>query len=292
MNINRHAIIALSIVLSACSGQAPPVISTLEENTIIGVPSATPSSQPLPLLSATPQSSMEPTLTAEEIIPITAPTQNSDSESIPITTSGSALQPPNNANPDKFQDFEIPVIGGSGNGGQFSLVPTTGFPPGVISRIRTEISLTLNKNTPSLVIPSLDVNIPIYGVELRNGTWDVSWLWDQAGWLEGTAYPTSNGNSAITAHVVTADGEDGPFARLKFLTSDDYVFIVNSGYRYIYKVDSINYIKPDDVSVLSPEENSWLTLITCDSYDEQTKEYLLRVVVRTKLVEIQETIGE
>lgn len=126
------------------------------------------------------------------------------------------------------------------------------------------------------------------GVPKKDGTWDVSWLWDQAGWLEGTAFPTMNGNSILTAHVVTADGKNGPFARLKLLTSDDYVFIINSGFRYIYSVDSINFVKPNDISVFSHEDDSWLTLITCDSYDEKIREYLLRVVVRSQLVEIQE----
>jgi LPXTG-site transpeptidase (sortase) family protein len=134
----------------------------------------------------------------------------------------------------------------------------------------------------------LDVNIPIFGVELRNGNWDVSWLWDQAGWLEGTTYPTSNGNSLLTAHVVTADGKNGPFANLKTLTVDDYVFIYNSRNRYIYKVNSINFVKPDDMSVFSHKDDSWITLITCDSYDEEIGTYLLRVVVRTQLVEVQE----
>jgi len=143
--------------------------------------------------------------------------------------------------------------------------------------------------SPMLVIPALDVNIPIYGLELSNGTWDVSWLWDQAGWLEETAYPTTSGNSVITAHNITADGKNGPFARLKSLTEKDYVFVINSGFRYIYKVESTEYIEPNDVmSVFSHEEDSWLTLFTCDSYDEETGTYLLRVVVRAQLVEVQE----
>jgi LPXTG-site transpeptidase (sortase) family protein len=139
-----------------------------------------------------------------------------------------------------------------------------------------------------LEIPALDINIPIFEIPFSNDMWDVSWLWDQAGWLEGSAYPTMDGNSILTAHVVTADGKNGPFAHLKSLTSEDYVFIANSGFRYIYGVDSINLVKPNDISVFSHEEDTWLTLITCDSYDEKTREYLLRVVVRAQLVAIQE----
>lgn len=290
MNINQRTIIVLSLILSACTEQSFPVTSTLEENRPASVPSATSTSQTSSLSSATPQSSPEPTPTVEEIIPITAPTPNSVIEIIPVTAPEIAPQPTNNSKPDKFQEFKIPVKGEGG--GSMGLLPVTGFPPGEVTGIRSDIPLLSNLFNPTLVIPSLDVNIPIFGIELRNGTWDVSWLWDQAGWLEGSAYPTSNGNSVLTAHVVTADGKDGPFAHLRFLTNDDYIFIVNSGYRYIYKVDSISYVKPDDLSVVSQEENPWLTLITCASYDEETNEYLLRVVVRAQLIEVKEIMVE
>ena len=284
MNINRQTIIVFSILLGACAGQSPPVVSTLEENTTTGIPSETPSSHPLPQISTTPESGVQPTPTVEDIIPITSetPIPNTAAGIMPASVSGASSLPTNQVKPDKFQDLDISVSGS----GQFVIMPTSGFPPGVITRVN--ISSSDKLINPVLVVPALDVNIPIFGIALSNGTWDVSWMGNQAGWLEGSAYPTRNGNSVLTAHVVTADGKDGPFAHLKTLTPDDYVFIIDSGYRYIYRVDSIKYVKPNDMSAFSHEEDSWLTLVTCDSYDEETGTYLLRVVVRAHLIEIQE----
>ncbi len=66
----------------------------------------------------------------------------------------------------------------------------------------------------TLEIPSLGVKIPIVGVPKRDGTWNVSWLEDQAGWLEGSAFPSWNGNSVLTAHVYKFNGQPGPFINL------------------------------------------------------------------------------
>jgi LPXTG-site transpeptidase (sortase) family protein len=122
---------------------------------------------------------------------------------------------------------------------------------------------------------------------LKNGGWDVAWLQDQAGWLNGTAYPTWKGNSVITAHVVNADGKSGLFARLKYLNRGEYIYLYSDGYRYTYQVKSNEFVQPNDINVLKHEDKSYLTLITCDSYDERSEAYLKRVVVRAQLVDVR-----
>lgn len=169
------------------------------------------------------------------------------------------------------------------------LIPLTGFSPNVISRLDPVAPRSLYSSTGiSLEIPVLKTSVSIVGVQQKEGKWDVSWLWKQAGWLQGSAYPTFSGNSVITAHVVTADGKPGPFHRLRYLNVGEYVFIYNSGYRYIYKVVSNEIVLPSDESVFNHEEKSWLTLITCDSYQEATGSYLRRVAVRAVLVDVRE----
>jgi LPXTG-site transpeptidase (sortase) family protein len=111
-------------------------------------------------------------------------------------------------------------------------------------------------------------------------------LQDQAGWLGGTAYPTWNGNSVLTGHVVNADGQPGLFSRLKYVKVGDYVFVYNSGFRYTYRIVSNEFVQPDDISVLEHETKPYLTLITCDRYDGKAKTYLRRVVVRAVLVDV------
>ena len=64
-------------------------------------------------------------------------------------------------------------------------------------------------------------------------------------------------------------------------------FADHSGYRYTYKVIANDFVQPDDSSVMKHEEKPFLTLITCDSYDERTGVYLRRVAVQAELVDVR-----
>ena len=168
------------------------------------------------------------------------------------------------------------------------LIPITGFAPDVITYLDPAVARPVYSRTDiSLEIPVLKISTSIVGVPQKQGRWDVSWLWNQAGWLQGSAYPTFRGNSVLTAHVVTADGKPGPFHRLRHLNAGEYVFIYGNGYRYTYKVMSNKLVLPNDAGVFSHEEKSWLTLITCDGYNEATGTYLRRVAVRAALVDVR-----
>ena len=50
--------------------------------------------------------------------------------------------------------------------------------------------------------------------------------------------------------------------------------------------DPVERVLPDDRSALRHEEESWLTLITCQGFDEASGEYFWRMVVRAALVEV------
>ena len=141
----------------------------------------------------------------------------------------------------------------------------------------------------SIVIPVIKVDTPIVGVKSSKGNWDISWLRDQVGWLNGTAYPTWKGNSVLTAHVVNADGKPGVFYNLKSLGLGEYIFVYNAGYRYTFKVLSNTFIQPTERSVMKHEEKPHLTLITCDTYNEKTGRYLRYVMVRAELVDVRLT---
>ena len=104
--------------------------------------------------------------------------------------------------------------------------------------------------------------------ESEEGGWNLTWLGQQAGWLQGTAFPTWKGNSAITAHVYDANGEPGPFADLHQLKWGDQIIVNAFGQKYIYEVRSIDaWVDPEDSSAIPPEDYPWLTLITCKGYD-------------------------
>jgi LPXTG-site transpeptidase (sortase) family protein len=167
-------------------------------------------------------------------------------------------------------------------------MPSTGFAPDRLTAIKpqpTELQYQ-DLNNIRLSIPSLQLQTDVVGVLANSKGWDLTWLWNQAGYLQGTAFPTYKGNSVITAHVSLPNGKPGPFANLSTLKFDDPVEIHAWGNTYIYRVRSVEKVLPDDRSAFRHEEESWLTLITCQGFDEASGEYLWRMVIRAALVEV------
>jgi LPXTG-site transpeptidase (sortase) family protein len=138
----------------------------------------------------------------------------------------------------------------------------------------------------SLAIPQLGIQMPIVGVPQIDNTWDVSWLDADAGWLNGTAFPTWSGNSVLTGHVYLPNGKPGPFVNLGTLKYGDQIIVNFAGNKYIYAVRTVAITNPDDRTAFQHEDLSWLTLITCKQYDQATDSYKLRTVVRAILVSV------
>lgn len=167
-------------------------------------------------------------------------------------------------------------------------LPDTGFAPNRVTFLPPQpIGVVYTAYADlSLEIPALGVKTTIVGVPLSGDSWDVTWLGKQAGWLETTAFPTWEGNSALTAHVVMPSGMPGPFASLHKLRWGDRVIIRAFGQKYTYEVHSVAIVRPTDVSVLRHEDKPWLTLLTCRMYDEKTGRYKQRVAVSAVLIKI------
>jgi LPXTG-site transpeptidase (sortase) family protein len=167
-------------------------------------------------------------------------------------------------------------------------LPATGFAPNVVTEIRPQPQdLRYAATDLILEIPSLGVKLPIVGVPKKNGVWDVSWLVNQAGWLEGTAFPSWNGNSVLTSHVYRSNGLPGPFVNLGKLKYGDKVIVHAYGQKYTFEVRTNAVVAPNDTSAFKHEEKSWLTLVTCKEYDEKTNTYKKRVVVRAVLMKAE-----
>jgi len=173
---------------------------------------------------------------------------------------------------------------------QPEVLPQTGFTPGVVTELPMQDLSEMYQqfNFVSLEIPSLEVEAPIVGVPVSQDGWGLTWLGDQAGWLHGTAFPSWAGNSAITAHVVDANGEPGLFKNLSKLKWGDEVIVHVYGQAYTYAVRSVEkYVQPDDTSsVFQHEDYPWLTLITCRGYHEESDSYHWRVVIRAVQIKI------
>ncbi|NPA92993.1 MAG: sortase, partial [Chloroflexi bacterium] len=164
-------------------------------------------------------------------------------------------------------------------------LPETGFAPYQVTKIPSQ-QIAYNPLTMILEIPKLGVQVPIVGVPRTEDGWDLTWLWNQAGWLEGSAFPTWAGNTVLTAHVYLPDGEPGPFVNLRQLMWGDRIIIHAHGQRYIYEVRNVRLVAPDDVSVLRHKDRDWVTLLTCQGYDEKTDSYHWRLAVQAVLIQV------
>jgi LPXTG-site transpeptidase (sortase) family protein len=129
--------------------------------------------------------------------------------------------------------------------------------------------------------------MPIVGGPLTAEGWDVSWLGDAAGYLEGTAFPTWAGNTAVTAHVWDSNNNPGHFVNLHTMAHGDRVIIHAHGQRHIYEVRQVQQVRPDTLRALTHEEHDVLTLITCMGYDEASGKYSWRVAVKAVLIDVK-----
>jgi len=192
----------------------------------------------------------------------------------------------------------VDLVGNPLNGGTDTAInfriyiptaPTTGFAPGIVTQLGLQPADVIysDQSDLTITIPSLGVDSAIVGVPVDDTSWNIAWLYDQVGWLEGTAYPTWNGNSVLTAHAYTADGLPGPFANLRSLGYGSLIMIHMDGMVYTYVVQSNTLVSPLATSYLTRSDTySWLTLVTCQNYDEQTDTYRYRRVVRAVLVSV------
>ncbi|MCE1253481.1 MAG: sortase, partial [Anaerolineae bacterium] len=168
-------------------------------------------------------------------------------------------------------------------------LPATGFAPGRITYLpRQSADSAYDETEMELEIPSLHLKMNIVGVPQTGSSWDVSWLESDAGWLYGSAYPTWAGNTVLTAHVWDALNHPGPFARLKELNYGEKFYIHAFGQTYIYEVRENKPVAVNDLhDVLKSETFDWVTLLTCESYNPATNQYLARRLVRAVRIAVK-----
>ncbi len=168
-------------------------------------------------------------------------------------------------------------------------LPATGFAPNRITSLPEQNAASTYQPLSGmwLEIPTLGTNLPIVGVPLNNTGWDLTWLGGQAGYLEGTAYPGLPGNTVITGHVYLPNGAPGPFVDLQKVYWGTEIVLHANGQRYTYQVRSQRKVFPNDLSAITHEEYDWITLLTCQGYDEEDDSYAYRIAVRAVLIDVQ-----
>ncbi len=170
------------------------------------------------------------------------------------------------------------------------VLPATGFAPHRVTVLPAQPAEKAYTNLSDLwlEVPKLGVKMDIVGVPQSGGKWDVAWLGADAGWLEGSAFPSWEGNSVLTGHVWNADNSAGPFRYINTLWWGDKVIVHAWGAEYVYEVRSVRQVTPGSVSaMMKHEEQPWVTLVTCRGYNPLTDDYKYRVLVRAALVKIK-----
>ncbi len=168
------------------------------------------------------------------------------------------------------------------------VLPDTGFVQGVQTVLAEQPKdLAYSSTNILLKLPTLGEEMSIVGVPMVGGEWNVNWLGNEAGWLNGSAYPTWKGNTVLTAHVWDANNHPGPFSNIKELAYGDQFEIQAYGQTYTYEVRSSSVIWPSQTwKVFQHEEFDWVTLITCEDFSPYSGNYIFRRIVQAVLIGI------
>jgi LPXTG-site transpeptidase (sortase) family protein len=170
-----------------------------------------------------------------------------------------------------------------------ALIPVTGFAPNKVTALPAQPASKayMSLGEIRIEIPTLGINFPIVGVAVSNNSWDLTWLKDSVAYLDGSAYPTLAGNTVLTAHVVDANNNLGPFSDIKGMQLGQKVYIHAYGQVYVYQVQENRKLLPTSLStVFKHEEYDWITLVTCEDYNVKTASYKYRRMVRAVLISV------
>ncbi|RZI92667.1 MAG: class F sortase [Microbacterium sp.] len=138
----------------------------------------------------------------------------------------------------------------------------------------------------TLVIPSLDVEMPVSAVGVQNdGSMEIPQKPSQAGWYRYGAAPADTaGTTVLAAHVDSRVYGIGPLARLREADEGETVTVTDAdGTRHRYQIESVTYIPRAELPVGDLFDRAGepkLAIITCGgSFDEQSRTYSDNVVL-------------
>jgi LPXTG-site transpeptidase (sortase) family protein len=131
-----------------------------------------------------------------------------------------------------------------------------------------------------LVIPVMEVDVPVVLAPIVNQTWQVDHLGTEfVGHLEGTASPGEPSNLVLAGHVTVAHNVYGPFAGLGKLQPGDSILVYDGDQPYTYVVDYRKLVERTSVDVAYPTDTGRITLITCSDWSEELGAYQQRLIV-------------
>jgi sortase A len=131
-----------------------------------------------------------------------------------------------------------------------------------------------------LVIPAMELDVPVIVSPIVNQTWMVNDLGkDFVGHLEGTASPGDPSNVVLAGHVTIAPNVYGPFAGLGKLKAGDSIILYTANQSYTYIVDYRQLVERTDIHVAYPSDTGRVTLITCSNWSDELGAYQQRLIV-------------
>lgn len=124
-----------------------------------------------------------------------------------------------------------------------------------------------------IIIPKAKVDLPVSGAKVIENHWEI--FPDRASYLLGSGLPGRKGNAVIYAH-----NKSHLFGPIRWLVVGNEIKVVNQkGEEFIYEIVETKTVSPEAIEVLSPTEDSTLTLYTCTGFLERE-----RFVVRAELI--------
>ena len=139
-----------------------------------------------------------------------------------------------------------------------------------VSNIPIIASDTVSGNNPEVIIPKINVEIPVvYDVNTINDSAVETALERGVVHYADTAVPGQDGNVVIVGHSSNNIFNPGKykfaFVLLSHLDNGDIFYLQKDGKRYTYQVYKKEIVEPNDVSVLgATDKQATATLITCD----------------------------
>lgn len=144
-------------------------------------------------------------------------------------------------------------------------------------KIDPEFSYTQDqiKNNPpeKIIIPSLNIDLPVTESEIVDGFWETST--DSASFGLGSAYPGEAGNSVIFAHA-----QVGLFANLGNIQKDSRIYVLSQDKWFSYKVVEIKTVLPTAIEVITPTQDETLTLYTCTGFRDAYRFVVVAKIIR------------
>ena len=127
------------------------------------------------------------------------------------------------------------------------------------------LSSTAAEDIPTrIVIPSLQIDIPVTPSRVVNGYWELSDT--TASYGLGSSYPGGSGNVVIFAHA-----RKGLFLPLRDIQKNAAVYVFTRSRWYHYSVATITTVDPTNVSVIAQTSQPRLTLFTCSGFVDEKR---------------------